>query len=69
MKAIWQVDQWNRTVKQAIDEFCATYWFTPRNHIKMKEAGAFKMRGGLATYQCKVNNEATPATFEVYKIA
>lgn len=50
-QSIWQVSSWNKTVRQAIDEFCRTYWAQSRKPIKMR-GGLFQVQNGWKVYRC-----------------
>jgi len=48
---IWQVYGYNKTAKDAAQEFVRTYWAEARKIKGFKADGTFKVVGGLRTYR------------------
>lgn len=48
---IWQVYGYNKTAKDAAEEFVRTYWGEPRKIKGFKPDGTFKVVRGLRTYR------------------
>ena len=68
MTTMFQTDAYNRTAESVADEFCRSYWQEPRKRSKLDSEGRFKLRGGLATYQVRLDSEARPAVFVVERL-
>jgi hypothetical protein len=65
---IWQCEKYDVTAKEAIEQFCRSYWAQPRRHHKIQPDGTFKMVGGLATYRCVVHGTDQFGRWHIEKI-
>lgn len=57
---VWQCDAYGKTLAQAVAEFSRTHWARPRKHTPIDAEGRFKMRDGVATYQCAISDNDRP---------
>lgn len=48
----WQTEAHNKTMLEAIRDFCRTNWPDDRRARRPDENGVFKLIGGNNTYQC-----------------
>ena len=51
---LWEIYAHNKTVQQAVNEFCSVYWDRPRRARRIGANGDFTVYGGRRMYNIKL---------------
>lgn len=57
---LFEVEAFNKTARQAADEFAETYWDTPRKALAIDPHGFFRIKGGMRLYQVRLVDNLPP---------